>query len=87
MDSILLVEKYAKGVSQAEFSKNRALQDAIIRRLEIIGEAVKNLPDSFRTKNPEIPWKKIAGMRDVLIHEYFDVDLILTWKVGEYSPA
>jgi uncharacterized protein with HEPN domain len=81
MDSILLIEEYAKNVSQAEFFKNRHLQDAIIRRLEIIGEAVKNLPMTFRSKNPKIPWKQIAGMRDILIHEYFDVDLMLTWKV------
>jgi len=61
--------------------KNRSLQDAVIRRLEIVGEAVKNLPPPFRSKHPEIPWKQMAGMRDILIHEYFDVDLILTWKV------
>jgi uncharacterized protein with HEPN domain len=80
-ESILLIEEYSVGVSQAEFLKSRSLQDAIIRRLEIIGEAVKNLPVSFRTKHPEIPWKQIAGMRDILIHEYFDVDLVLTWLV------
>lgn len=68
-------------MTQAKFHKNRPLQDAIIRRLEIIGEAVKNLPSSFKTKHPDIPWKQIAGMRDILIHEYFDVDLALTWKV------
>jgi len=68
-------------VSQAEFFKSRHLQDAIIRRLEIIGEAVKNLPMPFRSKYTDIPWKQIAGMRDILIHEYFDVDLVLTWRV------
>lgn len=81
MDSILLIEEYSKGISQAEFYTNRPLQDAIIRRLEIIGEAVKNLPAPFKTRHPEIPWKQIAGMRDILIHEYFDVDLSLTWRV------
>lgn len=68
-------------MTQAKFYKNRPLQDAIIRRLEIIGEAVKNLPTPFKTKYPDVPWKQIAGMRDILIHEYFDVDLLLTWKV------
>jgi uncharacterized protein with HEPN domain len=58
-----------------------AMQDAIIRRLEIIGEAVKNIPPAFRTKHSKIPWKQMAGMRDVLIHEYFDIDLSLTWAV------
>ncbi|MBI3258799.1 MAG: DUF86 domain-containing protein [Ignavibacteriae bacterium] len=81
LDSIHLIEEYSTHVTQAKFQKNRSLQDAIIRRLEIIGEAVKNLPHPFKIKHPDIPWKQIAGMRDILIHEYFDVDLILTWKV------
>ena len=80
-EAILLIEDYSTGVSQAKFLKSRSLQDAIIRRLEIIGEAVKNLPVSFRSKHTQIPWKQIAGMRDILIHEYFDVDLLLTWRV------
>lgn len=85
MDSILLIEEYAEGFSQSEFFKNHSLQDAIIRRLEIIGEAVKNLPIAFRSKHPDIPWKQIAGMRDILTHQYFDVDLALTWKVVKHE--
>jgi uncharacterized protein with HEPN domain len=81
LDSIELIEEYSKGVQEARFHKKRELQDAIIRRLEIIGEAVKNLSVTFKAKYPDIPWKQIAGMRDILIHEYFDVDLFLTWKV------
>ena len=80
-ESILLIEEYAIGLSQADFLKKRSLQDAIIRRLEIMREAVKNLPMSFRSKHTQIPWKQIAGMRDILIHEYFEVDLALTWQV------
>lgn len=85
MDSILLIEEYAEGFSQSDFFKNRSLQDAIIRRLEIIGEAVKNLPLTFRLKHTDIPWKQIAGMRDILTHHYFDVDLALTWKVVKHE--
>lgn len=81
IESIELIEEYSKNVTQTQFQKDSSLQDAIIRRLEIIGEAVKNLPTSFKSKYPDVPWKQIAGMRDILIHEYFDVDLILTWKV------
>jgi uncharacterized protein with HEPN domain len=69
-------------LSEVEFSKNVMLQDATLRRLEVIGEAVKNLPLSFRKKYPMIPWKKMAGMRDVLIHEYFGVDMELVWKIS-----
>lgn len=85
LESIQLIDDYSKKANQAKFLKNRPLQDAIIRRLEIIGEAVKNLPVAFKAKYPDIPWKQIAGMRDILIHEYFDVDLSLTWKVVKHE--
>lgn len=81
LESIQLIEEYALHLTGEKFKKDRALQDAIIRRLEIIGEAVKNIPASFKSKHPDIPWKQMAGMRDVLIHEYFDIDLSLTWSV------
>lgn len=81
LESIQLIEEYSKSLTQAKFYKSRPLQDAIVRRLEVIGEAVKNLPVSFKSKYPDIPWRQMAGMRDILIHEYFDVDLSLTWKV------
>lgn len=81
IESIELIEEYSEDLTTDKFKRNIALQDAIIRRLEIIGEAVKNIPTSFKAKYPEIPWKQMAGMRDVLIHEYFDVDLSLTWSV------
>lgn len=58
-------------------------QDAIIRKLEIIGEAVKQLSAETRARRPEIPWKQIAGMRDRLTHAYFGVDLGLVWRVVE----
>ena len=85
LESIDLIEEYSKNATQAQFLKKPSMQDAIIRSLEIIGESVKNLPNSFRDKHPDIPWKKMAGMRDILIHEYFDVDLILAWKVVQHE--
>ncbi|MBU6383431.1 MAG: DUF86 domain-containing protein [Verrucomicrobia bacterium] len=85
IESVELIEEYSHSVTQAQFLGDRVLQDAIIRRLEVIGEAVKALPLTLRAKSPEVPWKQMAGMRDVLIHEYFDVDLILTWRVVKHE--
>ena len=81
IDSILSIEEYTEKISKNDFKNDAKTQDAVIRKLEIIGEAVKNLPASFKNKNPEIPWKKIAGTRDVLIHEYFGVDVNMIWIV------
>lgn len=81
LECIELIEKYTQGKTKREFLKSTSLQDAVIRRIEIIGEAVKNIPDKTKKKYPNTPWKKIAGMRDILIHEYFGIDLDLTWEV------
>ena len=75
LESIKLIREYTAGVSEKEFTTDSKLQDAVIRRLEIIGEAVKNLPQKFREQYREMPWKAIAGMRDVLVHEYFGVEM------------
>ncbi|MFH1539237.1 MAG: DUF86 domain-containing protein [bacterium] len=74
-DSITAAEEFVEGLEFKDFKKDRKTVFAVIRAIEVIGEATKNLPESFRKKYPEIPWKDMAGMRDKLIHEYFGVDV------------
>jgi uncharacterized protein with HEPN domain len=75
------IESYTEGVGEIDFMKNFLVQDAVMPNLEIIGEASKKISPKIRTEHPEIPWKKITGMRDKLIHDYFGIDLISVWSV------
>jgi uncharacterized protein with HEPN domain len=80
LESIESIERFTNKVAQNEFRLNDEKQSAVIRKIEIIGEAVKNIPTDFKKKYPTIPWEEAAGMRNKLIHEYFGVDLFLVWK-------
>jgi len=82
LQCIELIEEYVEGITKKQFLESVQLQDSIIRRIEIMGEAVKNIPKQVKDRYPDIAWKEIGGMRDILIHEYFGVDLGLTWKVA-----
>ena len=75
------IEKYTKGVSYGEFVKNDLVIDGVVRNLEIIGEAVKRIPIEIKKQHPDIEWKKIAGLRDILIHEYSGVNVKIIWDI------
>lgn len=79
-DSIKANQKYTIGLSRADFMASSEKQDAVIRRLEVIGEAANRLADDFRSQYPEIPWSGIVGLRNVLIHEYDTIDLDRVWE-------
>ena len=81
LESIEYIEEFVENKSKSEFEESVMLQDAVIRRLGVLGEAAKNLSNSIIQKHTEIAWKKIAGTRDKLIHGYFGIDLDIVWSV------
>jgi uncharacterized protein with HEPN domain len=82
LESINLIEKYKQGITEEQFHRSTEKQDVIVRRLEIIGEATKNLSNEFREKYPEVPWKGMARMRDRISHHYFDIDYNIVWDTA-----
>lgn len=80
VESIKFIEEFSQDLTEEELSKNRLKQDAIVRELEIIGEAIKNLPSEFTDKYKKVDWKDLAGLRDKLIHHYFGVDIEIVWN-------
>lgn len=85
LESAEIIQEYIHGVTKRQFLASREKRDAVVRRFEIIGEATKHLDKEIRDHNKAIPWKKIAGMRDVLIHEYFAIDMEFVWKTAKYD--
>jgi len=83
LESIDTIESYLNNQTKENFLDSKLLQDAIMRKIEVIGEAVKSISEEFKNSYPDIPWKKIASMRDVLIHEYFNVDTQLVWTITQ----
>ena len=79
LDASLAIETYIQGLNDETFSKDRRTVDAVTRNLEIIGEAVKYLPEDITDQFPEIPWRAIAGLRDILAHSYFRIDDSIIW--------
>lgn len=82
MAAIAEVEEFIEGMSFDDFAADKKTVNAVIRSLEVLGEATKHIPPTYRHKHSGIPWSKMAGMRDVLIHDYMGVDLMTVWKVA-----
>ena len=81
LEAVSKIRQFTAGLTLASFSQDAKTLDAVIRNLEIIGEAVKHLPEEARARSQDVDWKKIAGLRDILIHEYFGVNVEVIWDI------
>lgn len=81
-NSIDRILEYIADKDPVSFEEDSMAHDAVVRQLEIMGEATKNISREFRSKHPDIPWSDMAGMRDILIHQYINVDLSIVWKTA-----
>lgn len=79
-DSVTDIVSFIEGMTFEEFIKDKKTINAVVRSIEVIGEATKKIPETLKDKYSEIPWKKMAGMRDKMIHEYFGIDMEILWK-------
>ena len=87
LEAIRKIEKYTKNLGRDDFIKNSMVADAVVRNLEIIGEASKNVPAEVQKKLLHIPWKKLSGIRNRIVREYFGVDLSIIWYIIENELA
>jgi len=79
LNAARLATRYLSGMEEAQFLDDIQTQDSVVRRLEIIGEAARRVPDDFRAAHPELPWESMVQMRNVMIHQYDDVDPAIVW--------
>lgn len=82
LEAIEKIERYTAGLGFEEFEANDMVVDAVVRNLEIIGEAAKHIPQDLRNRYGEVDWRRVVGFRNIVIHEYFDVDLEIVWTIA-----
>lgn len=83
LDAIERIERYLSGLTFEEFLQDSRTVDAVVRNFAVIGEAAKHVPVAVRREHPEIAWKRMSGMRDKIIHEYFGVDARILWDASK----
>ena len=83
LESIMKIEQYTERINFDDFAMNSMVIDAVVRNIEIIGEASNNVPDPVKEKHPAVPWKKLTGIRNRIVHEYFGIDINIIWFIVE----
>lgn len=81
LEAVRKVREYTEGLSYEQFSADQKTVHAVVWNLQIIGEATKNLPREIRSRYPDLPWRDMAGLRDVIVHQYFGIKLDVIWKI------
>jgi uncharacterized protein with HEPN domain len=79
------IEIYVAGLDHAGFLRDEKTADAVVRNLEVLGEAARQLPDDFTLRNPNVPWHRIAGLRNRIVHDYFGLDLEIIWQIVQHD--
>lgn len=79
LEAIGRIRRYTEGMSEREFRENELVQDALIRNFTVIGEAARHVPEEIEDSHPEVPWTRMRAMRNLVVHEYFGVDLKIVW--------
>lgn len=83
LESVELIKTYVADIDSDNFRNDRKTQDAVVRNLEIIGEAAKNIPGDIRSKYPSVDWRGILGLRNRIVHEYFGMSLTIVWRIAQ----
>jgi uncharacterized protein with HEPN domain len=83
--AIRKVERYTSGMNQEQFRQDEKTIDAVVRNLEILGEAARQMSEDFAASHPEIPWRQVAGLRNRIVHDYFGLDLEIIWQVVRHD--
>ena len=81
LDALRKIRLYTEGMTYSSFLRDERTVDAVVRNLEVLGEAARQLPEEFASGHPDVPWRKIAGLRNRVVHDYFGLDLDIVWRI------
>jgi uncharacterized protein with HEPN domain len=81
LDALRKIDSYTAGMDHSAFLQDEKTVDAVVRNLEVLGEAARQIPDEFAAGHPDVPWRKITGLRNRIVHDYFGLDLEIIWQI------